>query len=367
MLLAAICTALLIALNPSNAHGCTSWMVFSDFTKNGTNILHKNRDATPRIITVFRSAPTSPRKWVALGSPGYTNMGINTSGLAGVMNSGEICVDPPNVVGKKSTPQMMQAVLESCDTAAQAVNKLKELIAAGDYSHGKKGSIFFFLDRNEGYICEITGKYCSAQRYDNGYAVRANIWQNPGMYQLSRNNIKGHLNSSARAYIAISGLNAIMDKHGKIALLDIFDLSRHYLMPEKSTQPRSVCFKLTNSTASLEVDKQYPDVLSTMYATIGHPRHTVYVPVPVCAEKFLPSMESPKWSAAVFKRLDALKLEAPIPAEWTKFEQDSMAEYTKAKAEARKLLDAGKRAEAIKLVNSAAEKIWIAAEKLLKI
>ena len=78
-------------------------------------------------------------------------------------------------------------------------------------------------------------------------------------------------------------------------------------------------------------------------------------------------MESPKWSAAVFKRLDALKLEAPIPAEWTKFEQDSMAEYTKAKAEARKLLDAGKRAEAIKLVNSAAEKIWIAAEKLLKI
>ena len=74
-----------------------------------------------------------------------------------------------------------------------------------------------------------------------------------------------------------------------------------------------------------------------------------------------------KWSAAAFKRLDKLKLEAPIPAEWTKFEKDSMVKYNKAKDEARKLLDAGKRAEAVKLVNSTAEKIWNDAVKLLKI
>jgi hypothetical protein len=91
------------------------------------------------------------------------------------------------------------------------------------------------------------------------------------------------------------------------------------------------------------------------------------VPIPICVKEILPSMGNLKWSAAAFKRLNNLKLEAPIPAEWTKFEKDSMTEYTKAKAEARKLLDAGKRAEAIKLVNSTAEKIWLDAEKLLKI
>jgi hypothetical protein len=294
-------------------------------------------------------------------------MGINVSGLAGVMNSGETCINPPNVKGKKGTPAMLNEVLNTCDTAAQGVEKIKELIAAGDYSHGNKGSIFFLMDRNEGYVCEITAKFCSAQRYDNGFTVRANIWQNTGMYQMTRNSIKGYLNSSARAFVALSGLNQILDKKGKISLLDIFNLSRHYLMPEDCPEKRSVCFKLTNSSSSLEVDKKYPDVLSSLYVTIGHPRHTVYVPVPVCTEKVLPSMGNGKWAKAVFKRLDTLKLEAPIPAEWTKFEQDSMAEYTKAKAEARKLLDAGKRAEAVKLMNSTAEKIWINAEKLLKI
>ena len=138
-------------------------------------------------------------------------------------------------------------------------------------------------------------------------------------------------------------------------------------MPEESPEKRSVCFRATNSTSSLEIDKQYPDVLSTAYFTIGHPRHTLYVPIPVCVKDILPSMGNLKWSAAAWKRFDELKLEAPIPAEWTKFEKDSMAEYFKAKDEARKLLNENKRAEAINLMNSTAVSIWKKAEKLLNI
>ena len=363
-----ICSAWLIAVNPITAKACTSWMIFSDLTKNGTNILHKNRDAVSRKIAVYLSNAESARKWVGMGNNNALCMGMNASGLAIIMNSGEVSFDYSDDKTRMSTSEIVLKMLESCDTAAQAVDMMKDIVKNSKYRHGeKKGSTFFFCDRNEGYVFEMTPKYYSVQKYNDGFTVRANIWQNPGMYQISRSNIKWHLNSSARAFIAISELNKAIDKHNKITLLDIFDLSRHYLMPETSSQKRSVCFRATNSTSSLEIDKQYPDILSTAYFTIGHPRHTVYVPIPVCVEKILPSMGNLKWSAAAWKRFDELKLEAPIPAEWTKFEKDSMAVYQKAQSDARKLLDAGKRAEAVKLMNSTAEKIWINAEKLLNI
>lgn len=349
------------------ANACTTWMVFSDMTGNGTNILHKNRDSKLRNVSVVLSPAGNPRKWVALGNDVYTAMGMNSSGLAGAVNSGERCIDPPAVKGRKDTTEMLKAVLDSCDTAAQAVDKIRELVNAGDYSHGQKGSIFSFLDRNEGYVCEVTAKFCSVQRYDNGFTVRANIWQNPNMYQMSRNSLVLHLNSSIRAYVVISELNKVLDLNKKITLSDNFAISRHCQLPDDIQQKRSVCYMNTNSAADMEIDRRYPDVLSTMYAAAGHPRHTVYLPVPVCAEKILPSMKNINWSKASYDRLNKLKYDAQIPAEWTRFEADSMAEYAKAKDAARKLLDAGKRAEAVKLMNSTAEKIWISAEKLLKI
>ena len=339
-------------------HECTSWMVFSDLTCNNTNILHKNRDSAQRTIIMSASTPDAARQWITLGSGTGANMGINRSGLAGVMNSGEKCINHSTNKAGKTTPEIMQQILESCDTAAQAVVKLQEFIKADDYWHKESGSTFFFLDSKEGIICEITAKECTIQRYERGYAVRANIWQNPNMQQNSRNNIRQYLNSSARAYIAFSGLNAALDKHNKITLLDIFDLSRHWKMPDESPEKRSVCFRSTNSSSSLEIDRQYPGTLSTAYCTFGHPRHTVYVPVPVCARKFRAEMTDNSWCTASWKRFREKGLEAPIPAEWLKYEEDFIKEYTAAREQARKLLDQGKQTEAENLLNAAADKIW---------
>ena len=369
LIFAVSCAALLAAVVPFESHACTSWMVFSDLTKNNTNILHKNRDAPSKTLAIYLSKPTSPRKWVALSSSEDSiNSGINASGLAGAMNSGELCINPPNTnKNGKSTPKIMWVILESCDTAAQAVAKLQEILKSGDYNHGKRGSTFFFCDPNEGYVCEITAKHCSVQRIDNGYTVRANIWQNPGMYAHSRNTIKGHLNSSARAYMAMHLLNTAIDKNGKVSVTDAFDASRHCKMPEESSEKRSLCGKTTNSGATLEIDREHPDVLSVLYATIGPPRNTIYVPVPVCAEKILPAMGDLKWANAAWKRFDKLGFGADVPAEWTKFEADSVKKMNQAKEEARKLLKAGKRADAVKLMNSTAEAIWNKAAKMLNI
>ena len=358
---------LLAALAPLGAHACTSWMVFSDLTKNNTNILHKNRDIKWRRIGVYLSDKKSKFKWVALGNDGNTNMGINSAGLAVVMNSGEKCIEPPNDKTKKSTPALLKEFVSSCGSAAQAVEKLQQYVKAGNYYHGESGSIFFFCDTQEGYVCEITAKTCSVQRYDHSYTVRANIWQNPDMYALSRNYLARYINSSGRVYCAISELNSALDKNHKITVSDIFALSRQCQMPKDSPTKRAVCNKSTNSSATLEIDRQYPDVLSTMYAAIGSPRNTVYVPVPVCTVKLHPAMSDLRWSGASWKRFDKLGFSAPIPEEWSAFEKRAMAKYTAARDQARKLLDAGKRDKAIKLINDTAASIWDEAVKLLKL
>ncbi len=353
--------------DPELDHECTSWMVFNDLTGNGTNILHKNRDDKSRDVAVYISPADSPRKWISIGTDIPTNMAMNSSGLAGVMNSGEKCINPPLDNSKKRTPAMMRVIMESCDTAAQAVEKLRELQNAGDYWHaGGSGSIFLFLDRNEGYICEMTAKDFTVSSYKAGIAVRSNIWQNPGMHKYSRSSVKSYLNCSARAYTAISGLNQIVDKNGKITVNDIFALSRNHKMPETSSEKISVCYIKTNSSATLEIDRQYPDVLSTGYFTLGNPRHTLYLPVPVCVEKVLPAMGDFSWSKATWQRFDKLGLDSPIPEKWLIFEKNSVKKYADAKAKARKLLDNGKRTEAVSLINSTASAIWQEAAEILK-
>lgn len=353
--------------DPELEHECTSWMVFHDLTGSNANILHKNRDAKARDIAVYLSPEDSPRKWIALGTDGKTNMGMNASGLAGVMNSGETYIDPPSDKSKKTTPELLRVILDSCDTAAQAVEKLEDMISAGDYWHKDCGSIFFLMDKDEGYVCEFTLYNFTSVLYKDGYAVRANIWQNPHMQQYSRNSVKKHMNSSARAHMAYSGLNKMLDETGKISLPGIFEISRQCQMFEGCSEKRPVCFVRTNSTASLEIDRQYPDVLSSGYFTIGHPRNTIYLPVPICAEELLPAMGDYRWSDAAWKRFDELGFNAPLPEEWLKFEQTSMEKYCSAKDEARKLLDQGKRNNAIELINSCAMAIWQEASNMLGI
>ena len=86
-------------------HECTSWMVFSDLTKNNTNILHKNRDAVKyRNLRVLRNKPGAAHRWIGLGNDSNVCMGMTASGLAAVMNSGERCIDYSTNPKKRSTP-----------------------------------------------------------------------------------------------------------------------------------------------------------------------------------------------------------------------------------------------------------------------
>ena len=359
------------AAEPAEApeHECTSWMVFFDLTGSGRNFLHKNRDASSRNIAVLLSKPDSPRKWIGLGNTGkageFVCMGMNASGLAGVMNSGEVCCENNDDPTKKGTPAILRDILEKCDTARQAVVRLEALLAAKDYWHKKRGSIFFFMDPKEGYVCEITARFCSPIRYDRGYVYRANIWHNPGLAQRSRSSVATITDSSLREYVARTFLNDRLDRNGRITPDDSLELSRTIRVPENAPGTRSVCFKSTNSSATLVIDREFPDVLSFGRFAIGHPRHGICVPVPVCVEQVDRRMADLTWSTAVWARFDKLGLEAPIPETWLDFEKNAFTEYDRYVEDARKLLKAGKKAEAAAMLNAEAAAIWQRAARLM--
>jgi hypothetical protein len=104
-----------------------------------------------------------------------------------------------------------------------------------------------------------------------------------------------------------------------------------------------------------------------MYVTMGPTRHSVCVPIPISVQKLHPAFQDLSWCNAARKRFNKLGYDAPIPESWSKFEKDSFEKFAKAQARARQLLKSGKRAEAVKLLNTTVEKIWNDAAKLLAI
>ena len=197
-----------------DSHECTSWMVFSDMTGNGTNILHKNRDNRNPGAALIMSKPGAKRKWIGISRAQDTKtaMGFNSSGLACVVNSGEKTDFYSRNKKGAITVSIIYTILNECDTAAQAVEKLKKFVADGNYRHGKSGSIFIFMDANEGYVCEMTGHFVAVRKYDRNYVFRANLWRFPEMAEFSSTPAKKIPGNGIREYAVRRALNAALKR-----------------------------------------------------------------------------------------------------------------------------------------------------------
>jgi len=80
--------------------------------------------------------------------------------------------------------------------------------------------------------------------------------------------------------------------------------------------------------------------------TIGPPRHTMYLPVPVCIEDIPADILDASWSNAAFERLDKKGLEFD-PSVWEPTEKQVMAAFAEAADKARAELRAGERDKAV--------------------
>ena len=337
--------------NDSLDHECTSWMLFPELT-GGPMILHKNRDSGKKDIRLIKSDGDAKIKWLGLGDENPC-MGFNEKGVACVMNSGETTPEfAPAEEGRLTTPEILVQILGNTKNAKEALKMLTGFIENGQYTHKERGSIFFIMDTKGGYIAELTAKRVMPVVVTGNMTIRANIWHNPGMAQFSRSGIKSTMNSQSREFQAAKGLNEALEKKGVIELEDIWRTSRMRGTMESVMTEHGLCNKTTNSAATIAIDKDFPNMLSTMYVAIGPVGHTMYIPAPICLKEIPQDIADRSWSKAAFARRDASGLAFDSDV-WLPYEKAAMAIYRPALAKAKEAMRNRRRREAQDILNDA--------------
>ena len=347
--------------NDSLDHECTSWMLFPELT-GGPMILHKNRDSGKKDIRLIKSDGDAKIKWLGLGDDNPC-MGFNEKGVACVMNSGETTPEfAPAIEGRLTTPEILVQILGNTKNAKEALKMLTGFIENGQYTHKERGSIFFIMDTKGGYIAELTAKRVMPVVVTGNMTIRANIWHNPGMAQFSRSGIKSTMNSQSREFQAAKGLNEALEKKGVIELEDIWRTSRMRGTMESVMTEHGLCNKTTNSAATIAIDKDFPNMLSTMYVAIGPVGHTMYIPAPICLKEIPQDIADRSWSKAAFARRDASGLAFDSDV-WLPHEKAVMAIYRPALAKAKKAMQNRRRKDAQDILNDAFERCCEIARK----
>ena len=332
-------------------HECTSWMLFPELT-GGPMILHKNRDSGKKDIRLIKSDGDAKIKWLGLGDENPC-MGFNEKGVACVMNSGETTPEfAPAEEGRLTTPEILVKILGNTKNAKEALKMLTAFIENGQYTHKERGSIFFIMDTKGGYIAELTAKRVMPVVVTGNMIIRANIWHNPGMAQFSRSGIKSTMNSQSREFQAAKGLNEALEKKGVIELEDIWRTSRMRGTMESVMTEHGLCNKTTNSAATIAIDKDFPNMLSTMYVAIGPVGHTMYIPAPICLKESPQDIADRSWSKAAFARRDASGLAFDSDV-WLPHEKAVMAIYRPALAKAKEAMRNHRRKDAQDILNDA--------------
>ena len=371
LLLGAALIPALPAAETEDNHECTSWVVMSDLTGGKSVLLHKNRDskASWKTNLFVVKAEGGKHAWIGIsnGPQKYpsANTGVNDCGVAIAMNNGDESDAPPGPAkGGLGTPTMAKEALENCATAEEAVKFLHEVVKAKKYSHGKYGSIWVVADPNRAFIIENDTVRFVAHEVRSGFGIRANGWHFPEMTIYSYYAPKRLTNYARREFSVRRALFADGTKYNEPVTVEKMNAaSRVDSIPEDPKCP-PVCGKMTRSGCTVVIDREYPGVLTTLYAAFGHPRYTVYVPVPFVLDGIPVELTDDSFSNGVYARSDK-KTELLPQDKLAEFERELNKRQEEAVEQARAVLKkGGSKAEAAKILNEAFRQNWEAVKKL---
>ena len=117
--------------------------------------------------------------------------------------------------------------------------------------------------------------------------------------------------------------------------------------------------------ACFEIDPEFPAYLSCAYTSLGPQRHTVYLPIPMAVEQLPEKMRDGRWAKMAYAHQAAFGPEHADLRKLTELEEKFLAEFEAARDKARKLLRAGKKNEAVKLLNECFERQYAEADELM--
>ena len=334
-------------------HECTSWMAMPELTADGNILLHKNRDSGVRYLNALRVAVPGKFSWTGIGNRCslYPAMGINEKGLVVVMNAGNAS-DNYNSSGL-GTIVISRIILENCSTAQEAVEMVENIIKSGGYYHGKTGSIWFIADTGNGFIIENDAKYMEAQKLkSHTLAIRANTWRFAGMLAFSKQKTADMIGNHYREYAVRDRL--FENGRKNITVSDSISAARKRTT-DGGKEIYPPCGTATNSAATFVIDREFPSFLSTAYIAFGPPRHTVFIPVPVCATKLPDALLDGTFCHDAVYRGRRTGLDLPVD-KYEKLEKEMFRNNSEALKTARKLLKSGDSKGAKQIVNETFER-----------
>ncbi|MBQ6351814.1 MAG: hypothetical protein IJJ28_00920, partial [Lentisphaeria bacterium] len=250
--------------------------------------------------------------------------------------------------------------------------RLRQIVKLGQYFGNC--DIAMIADPKQAFVVEYSpGGRMQIHEVTADYCVYANGWKFPGMESDSVRRIALNPNDQVREGVVRKFFTELRGTGRKLGVADCFAASRIADAPKMAIKRgrgpyiRRYADQKVYSLGGVtfEPDAEFPADLSCAYVALGSQRHTVYLPIPMCADRTPSDMKSGAWGEYAVRLYAALGDDNPRLAELEAFETEALAEFTAARERARKLMRANRRAEARKLLNDLLVRQSGAARQLL--
>ena len=331
--------------------GCTSWFIHPELSSTGGAMLQKNRDYTGQNLISARLFRAMPGRYKVL-----TVGDLWSSGAGAVMNEKGVMITQNDGITWEQQRRkvsvgcvfLLRYLAEHCATADAAVAMLKDF-----YSRNfmRDGDIYFIADARKGYVLETTSRHVTVAPIEFGFEVRANNYILPGMRSLGLQKREAFLNGSSRRYLASEFLRKAADRKNTLSPLDLMELSRYRDVELEKSNYRQVCMKNTIASTMMVPDAEYPEYLSAAFVSIGPPRHTVYLPIPMALTRIPADLTNGEWGTRAFALREKTGLDHNLLPQFNKVEKELTDDFFAVREKARLLLKADRTAEAVKLIN----------------
>jgi hypothetical protein len=345
-------------------------MIHPNVSHSGMMIVQKVRDHFhARLDADMRTAPNGWR-WMRIGlnrhSPAFS---MNEKGVVMTTNDGDKTdVHHPHdkVRAEARSGSMIRQVITTCATAAEGVEIIKN-IGRNGIAAGSNG-IYFIADPNRAFMINIAYGYAEVKEMTGGMVVITNAWHLPGGEEISTKPLGAIRGDRAREANTRASLQESR-VGGKYTIRGCIDTSRkncgklfkekfpfRYTPGGKVTSLSSVCF---------EIDKEFPAYLSCGYMALGPQQHTIFLPCPMALRQMPEKIRDGSWGQMAYDIRKAFGSDHKYIGEFRKLEDKFLKEFGSVRSEARGLLKAGRRNEAVKLLNDCFERQFAEADALL--
>ena len=352
------------------ASACTSWMIHPSVSASGRMLVQKCRDSrvTPLDADIRRTRHGV--KWMRIGMFKHVALfAANERGLVAIMNDGDDLTlkHPEKAFNLKNArmwtacAEMMRQMMDECSTAGEAVKLVLHYGRNGIQSG--RGGTMFIADAKRGFMIDLGPGYAEVKELTGGMIIITNCMHLPGVEEISVKPVTGVRSDRARE----ANTRAELRKrrvNAKYTVKGTIEVSR--LLCQDNMLKKYPCRRNSLGGCCFEIDPEFPAELTTAYLALGPQQHTVYLPTPMALEQFPKEIVDSSWADMAYKLREKAGYDHGYLARFDAFEERILAEYDRVRDEARTLLKAGRKADAVKLLNECYRRHYAEALKLLR-